>query len=64
MIRIPVRNQNGGYLIPTIIDTGFDGFVQISLQLAHALGWLGQTLKVSNSMVADGQTINVALFES
>jgi len=50
--------------ISAIIDTGFDGFVQVPLEIAHSLGWLGQQTRISKSMVADGNTINIALFES
>jgi len=50
--------------MPAIIDTGFDGFVQIDLQMAIALGWLAKKVNLGVTRVADGKLIPVGLFNS
>lgn len=47
--------------ISAIIDTGFDGFVQIDFQLAVALGWVTPKTNIGQIRIADGKLINVGL---
>ncbi len=49
---------------PAIIDTGFDGFVQIDLQLAVTLGWVKPKMDIGISQIADGKSMLIGLFDS
>ncbi len=50
--------------IPAIIDTGFDGFVQVDFQIAAALGWFGPQTNAGVTQIAAGKVIPVGLFNS
>ncbi|MCY4258855.1 MAG: hypothetical protein OXC91_01145 [Rhodobacteraceae bacterium] len=58
------NRQDQSIKIPAIIDTGFTGFVQIDIQMTHALGWLSGGLSIGTTQIADGKTIPIGLFQS
>ncbi len=58
------NRQDQSIRIPSIIDTGFTGFVQIDVQMALVLGWLSGGINIGTTQIADGKTIPVGLFQS
>ncbi len=47
-----------------VIDTGFDGFIQVNLQIAVLLGWISPKMMMGSAILADGKIVPIGLYQS
>lgn len=56
VLRFTIARQSDGAVaqFEGIIDTGFSGFIQISIEKANTLGLISPPLKIGSSLIANG----------